>query len=71
MRSTEWHGDDVCLTQRHSRHPLLRRLAALKLLADSGIVNKDRNYVLVEVFPLQKEAEVGWLMCGYGVFALD
>jgi hypothetical protein len=35
------------------------RLAALKLLADSGIVNKDSNYVLVEVFPLDKEIEVG------------
>lgn len=33
------------------------RLAALKLLGDAGIVNKDSNSLLVEVFPLEKEAE--------------
>ena len=34
------------------------RLAALKLLADTGIVNGDPNYILVEVFNLSKESQV-------------
>lgn len=33
------------------------RLEALRILANGGILNGDSNYVLVEVFPLQKEAE--------------
>lgn len=34
------------------------RLAALRLLAESGIVNGDSNYILVEVFHLEKPSEV-------------
>jgi hypothetical protein len=51
-------------TSHSSPHPLFKkktkkntRLAALKLLADTGIVSKDTNYVLVEVFKLEKESE--------------
>lgn len=33
------------------------RLAALKILADTGIINKDTNFCLVEVFALEKESE--------------
>ena len=40
-----------------SMHARTHRLAALKLLGDSGIVNKDSNMVVVEVFPLKKPSE--------------
>ena len=33
------------------------RLAALKLLGDSGIVARETNYVLVEVFNVEREAD--------------
>lgn len=33
------------------------RLAALKILADSGIISKDNNFCLLEVFTLEKESE--------------
>jgi hypothetical protein len=35
------------------------RLAALQMLTDQGILNGDSNYILVEVFQLTKESEVG------------
>lgn len=33
------------------------RLAALQILADTGIISKDTNFCLVEVFALEKESE--------------
>jgi len=42
---------------------LIDRLAALRNLASDGIVNGESNYVLVEVFNLQKEVQVCLLRC--------
>ena len=50
----------ITLYQKDGQYKLLdgqHRLAALKILADTGIISKDTNFCLVEVFALEKESE--------------